>query len=365
MGVSASKKEKKSHHSGGCDLLTLLRSKADRITGIHDITVLKHMGRDILLIGERHNREGSCDNARERTVQINAILEDILKTQDNIDFFIEGELSIRDQQGQVDGAMRERLDLGGLREIVRDLQVSNQLPPNSRVHYTDVRDMLGCPPYYTVFDFDSSISGFVNRTLFYTGASKFEDIRRLCVEMLKDTYINMIFKTVLREEDGTVDFIPHSLISKQIDKSELDGGDLRQKILPDVLSLIGDWEAAAQKFITEQHQEDVEKYRENLHEASEALSLAWVWVHDIYTLARMFKPYTDCVVFYGGSFHCKKLAEYIVRLGGEVTAEIRSPDDEWSCLSLEGGRESVGALESQFQARLNSVRRLYNAANLK
>ena len=92
--------------------------------------------------------------------------------------------------------------------------------------------------------------------------------------MLKDTYISMIFKTVLREEDGAVDFIPHSLISKQIEKSELDGGDLRQKILPDVLSLIGDWEAAAQKFITEQHQEDVEKYRENLHEASEALSLA-------------------------------------------------------------------------------------------
>ena len=37
----------------------------------------------------------------------------------------------------------------------------------------------------------------------------------------------------------------------------------------------------------------------------------------------------------------------------EVTAEIRSPDDEWSCLSLEGGRGERRRAGVMFQARLN------------
>ena len=86
--LSASPQEKKLLPDCN-ELLEKLRAKSvTRISGVHDITVLNHLQRSIFLIGERHNREGSCEDD-ESTIQANEFVESILKNKGRqIDFFL-------------------------------------------------------------------------------------------------------------------------------------------------------------------------------------------------------------------------------------------------------------------------------------
>lgn len=339
--------------------MKLLKDQGDRVSGIHDVTFLSHAGRDgvfrnIVLMGERHNHEGSCKSVYgKRTADINTVVEHILRTQTGIDFFLEANVNLRVSK-EVEGS-RESEYLDGLRARARELQIKSKLPKNTRVHYSDVRDMLGCPSNYTVFG-ESGLSGFINKTMIDEEAVKRRSFRRLCIEMLDEIFLEMLYNTVLQRDDDS--FIPHSLISKQIAKSTITDDDTRLW-LADFKVMKKDFIAAAKTFIQEDY-EDIEEYRINLHMVSQKLNEMWAWVHDVYTLARMFKPYTRCIVFYGGSFHCTKMSEYIRKIGGKIELKLTSPDNEWSCLNIEGGAKSVYSVERHFGTRMNGLRRIYN-----
>ena len=75
----------------------------------------------------------------------------------------------------------------------------------------------------------------------------------------------------------------------------------------------------------------------------------WVNIHDLYTVFRMFKPYTSCCLFYGGSAHTRSISKMLKLLGGKVEKFIEAPPFS-SCVTLSTesdplSAESLGAAD--------------------
>ena len=333
--LSASPQEKKLLPDCN-ELLEKLRAKSvTRISGVHDITVLNHLQRSIFLIGERHNREGSCEDDAS-TIQANEFVESILKDKNRqLDFFLEAEISLRERREERDVEKQNRNDLEGIRELARSMLAKGELPKTSRVHFVDVRDALGAPQYYTVHNFDSGISGYMNKILFQEQMVRDRETRRLSIETLNDLFFEMIFKTVLmRTSDGKqTSFLRHSLIGKELADSDL----VLDDNIEDFLIMEENWRFLSSKFVEEDYGDDIQAYYTAMGDASTVLHEMWAWIHDMYTLARMFRRFTStasCIVFYGGSAHCQKMREYLTSKGASVEVELKAPESRWSCLEL-------------------------------
>ena len=111
--------EKEFFENGECETLKYIRS-VDAISGIQRLIVMEHMGRNIILMGESHDRPGSCNN--DTGVLVNDLILEIVQNQPNLDFFLEWDYHMRNPHSEVkdlDESLAEENTMVGMEETLR------------------------------------------------------------------------------------------------------------------------------------------------------------------------------------------------------------------------------------------------------
>ena len=348
------------------------------ISGIQDIRIIHCKGKKVYLVGEIHTREGSCkpceDGALpEDTVAANdylkIITESFHKKGKTFDMFLEKDYvyktSKKHNLDQQSDAPSWEQDINGMRAYVQNFRVDH---PRStvRFHYVDVRDFLGGLPSFVPADRGNAISRILNHML--ESFVDHKDFRRTFADMLDQMYIkpllNFITKSGLRHGN---------IVHKQAIKSSLTPDEIAK--LQDTFHDLFDSYLKQKKNFLEYNEKEIKQYMrevsaergylfgahveeqappgedpyspEELEEARKAvykfnmvapladtISLLWANIHDLYTVFRMFKHYTSCCLFYGGSAHTRSISKMLKLLGGKVEFFIEAPSTSSSCVTL-------------------------------
>ena len=208
----------------------------------------------------------------------------------------------------------------------------------------------------TWYSTEYGISELINRVLFEEGKIMDIEYRRMCLRTLKEIFYSPLHRVIKRVGD-TYRIREDSVIFKQWKKSDL-GLDMMQELFErHFLQNMEILHNSMKKFVEENENKTENVFKRHLFYVDLSYKRLWNWLHDAYTLARMFKPYTSCVMFYGGTSHVLHMQEYLFEMGA---MEIMKVEADNSCLHLTGGKKGVRATELRFGHRINSLRRVYN-----
>ncbi len=347
----------------------------NKISGIQDIRIIHCKGKKVYLVGEIHTREGSCkpceDGALpEDTVAVNdylkIITESFHKKGKTFDMFLENDYvyktSKKHNLDQQSDAPSWDQDINGMRAYVQNFRVNH---PRStvRFHYVDVRDFLGGLPSFVPGLWDANaITSILNHMLENFDVDH-KGFRRNFVDMLDQMYIkpllNFITKSGLRH--GNIvhkQAIKSSLFPDEIAKLQDTFHDLFDSYLKQKKNYLEYNEKEIKQYLREANvehvkleeqappgedpysPEEIEEGRKLVYKfntvapLADTISLLWANIHDLYTVFRMFKPYTSCCLFYGGSAHTRSISKMLKLLGGEVEFFIEAPSTSSSCVTL-------------------------------
>ena len=364
-----------------------------KISGVHDIRAVKCNEKTVYLVGERHSREGLCQDEGDGVISVNDYLKQITERLHNqgksFDMFVEEDYVYKTSKKKRGENQMNEQTLLGLRAYVQNFRVDH---PNStvRIHYTDVRDFLGALPYFVPGSSTNAISALLNSVIPYRGKSDY--FRQDFVLMLDEMYVHPLYNYITSKglRVGNV-------LEKQARKSSLNPGEI--STLLDVFhQRLRSYKEQKEYYLNYNVEQIVNYmvkrhlttreawYKENgslsvdpteptkednidlTRALADAIQLLWVTVHDLYTVFRMFKPYTaNCSLFYGGSNHTESICELLQLLGGKVEKFITAPSSSWSCLTLSGGakysgvKKTIRSLEAKCKGRRLRERRWFNS----
>ena len=283
-------------------------------------------------------------------------------------------------------------NIHGMRAYVQNFRV-NHPQSTVRFHYVDVRDFLGgvsefSPNYITDDERNKGPMNYLlNEVVGVMGGKK--RYRRDFVDMLEEMNVNPLLNFISKSglRHGNIvhkQAIKSSLTPDEIAKlqdtfHDLFDSYLKQKknyleynvkeivqysnardeelgLEPTKYKYMAKWEtwlergwAQNGKPVAEDETDAKKLNKYMVTPLADTIKNLWVYIHDLYTVFRMLKPYTSCCLFYGGSAHTESISKMLKLLGGKVEKFIEAPRFS-SCVTLSTesdplSAESLGAAD--------------------